>query len=123
MLGAEGSAAQIANAINAASLGAGANNGGWIDTRNMKGDLVFVINLGAVTGSCIVKVQDATDGGGTGSADVAGYATAALSADNTPTKLIMPASKSRGWVRLVSTVTTGPILMSAVLIARPNTTA
>lgn len=123
MLGNESTACSVTSAINAASLSAGANNGGWIDTRNMQGDLLFIINLGAVTGSCIVKVQDATDGSGTGSADVSGYTTAALSAANTATKLIMPASKSRGWVRLVSTVTTGPILTSATLAARPNTTA
>jgi hypothetical protein len=123
MLGNEAPASGVTQAINSASLSAGANNGGWIDTRNMQGDLLFVILLGAVTGSCIVKVQDATDGSGTGSGDVAGFATAALSAANTATKLIMPASKSRGWVRLVSTVTTGPILTGAVLLARPNTTA
>ena len=123
MLGNEASAASVASAIHAASLSAGANNGVWIDTRNMQGDLLFVINLGAVTGSCIVKVQDAIDGSGTGSGDVSGYTTASLSTANTATKLLMPSSKSRGWVRLVSTVTTGPILTSAVLHARPSTTA
>lgn len=123
MLGAEGPAASVTSAINTASLSAGANNGGWIDTRNFQGDLVWVINLGAVTGSCIVKVQDATDGSGTGSADISGVVTASLSAANTATKLTMESRKSRGWVRLVSTVTTGPILTSAVLLARPGTTA
>lgn len=123
MLGAESTAASVTTAINTASLSAGANNGGWVDTRNFQGDLVWVINLGAVTGSCIVKVQDATDSGGTGSADVSGFVTASLTAANTATKLVMPAVKSRGFVRLVSTVTTGPILTSAVLLARPNTTA
>lgn len=120
MLGAESAAASVASAINSASLSAGANNGNWIDTRNFQGDLVFVIALGAVAGSCIVKVQDATDTSGTGSGDVTGYTTAALNTANTATKLIMPSSKSRGAVRLVSTVTTGPILTSAVLLARPN---
>lgn len=123
MLGSEGPAASVTSAINTASLSAGANNGGWIDTRNFQGDLVWVINLGAVTGSCIVKVQDATDGSGTGSADISGVVTASLSAANTATKLTMESRKSRGWVRLVSTVTTGPILTSAVLLARPGTTA
>lgn len=123
MLGNEAQACSVASAINSASLSAGANNGNWIDTRNLQGDLLFLINLGAVTGSCVVKVQDATDGSGTGSGDVTGYTTAALSTANTATKLIMPATKSRGWVRLVSTVTTGPILTSAALLARPNTTA
>ena len=123
MLGAEGPAASVTSAINTASLSAGANNGGWIDTRNFQGDLVWVINLGAVTGSCIVRVQDATDGSGTGSADISGVVTASLSAANTATKLTMDSRKSRGWVRLVCTVTTGPILTSAVLLARPGTTA
>lgn len=123
MLGNESTACNVTQAINTASLSAGANNGGWIDTRNMQGDLLFIIALGAVTGSCIVKVQDATDGSGTSSADVTGYTTAALSTANTATKLVMPSTKSRGWVRLVSTVTTGPILTGAALVARPATTA
>lgn len=123
MLGNEATACNVTQAINTASLSAGANNGAWIDTRNMQGDLLFIIALGAVTGSCIVKVQDATASDGTGSADVTGYTTAALSAANTATKLVMPSTKSRGWVRLVSTVTTGPILTGAALVARPGTTA
>ena len=123
MLGNESTACNVTQAINTASLSAGATNGTWIDTSNIQGDLTFVIGLGAVTGSCVVKVQDATSSGGAGSADVTGYTTAALSTANTATKLVMPSTKSRGFVRLVSTVTTGPILTSAILIARPNTTA
>jgi hypothetical protein len=123
MLGNESTAATATSAINAASLSAGANNGGWIDTRNYQGDLLFTVLLGSVTGSVIVKIQDATDGSGTGSADVSGFATASLNTPNSATKLIMPSSKSRGWVRAVATVTTGPILTAVAMHARPSTTA
>ncbi len=123
MLGAEAHAATPTSAINTASLSAGANNGGWIDTRNYEGDLLFVVNVGAVTGNVVVKIQDATDGSGTGSGDISGVTTASLSTANTATKLIMDARKSRGWVRAVATVTTGPVLTSVALLARPNTTA
>lgn len=123
MLGNESTAATAVSAINAASLSAGANNGGWIDTRNFQGDLMFTVLLGAVTGSVIVKLQDATDGSGTGSADVSGFATASLNTANSATKLIMPSTKSRGWVRAVATVTTGPILTAVAMHARPGTTA
>ena len=123
MLGAESTASAATAAINTASLSAGANNGTWIDTRNYQGALVFVITLGSVTGSVIVKIQDATDISGTSSADVSGATTASLTTANTSTKLILPSSKPRGFVRLVATVTTGPVLTSAVLLARQGTAA
>lgn len=121
MLGGESTAATASSALNAASLSAGANNGNWIDCRNYQGDLVFVITIGAVTGSVIVKLQDATDGSGTGSADISGATTASLNTANSVTKLILPAAKGRGWVRPVATVTTGPIVMGVALLSRPNT--
>lgn len=121
MLGAESNASPPIAAINTASLSAGANNGGWIDTRNFQGDLAFTVQLGAVTGSVIVKIQDATDSGGTGAADITGATTASLSTANTATNLVLPCSKSRGWVRAVATVTTGPVLTAVSLRARNST--
>ena len=121
MFPSESTANTAVSAINPASLSAGANNGGWIDVRNYVGNLVFNVQLGAVTGSVIVKVQDATDGSGTSSGDVTGITTASLNTANSTTQLVMDSRKSRGWVRAVATVTTGPIVMGVTMVARPKT--
>ena len=123
MLGNEAHASGIAQTINPASLSAGAANGGWLAVSDYEGDLLFVIEQGATTGNVVVKLQDATDDSGTGSADITGATTAALSTANTATKLIVQASKCRSHVRAVATVTTGPIHVGVALLARPKTTA
>lgn len=121
MFPSESTANVAVSALNPASLSAGANNGTWIDVRNYHGNLVFNVQLGAVTGSVVVKVQDATDGSGTGSADISGVTTASLNTANSTTSLVMDARKSRGWVRVVATVTTGPIVMGVTMVARQKT--
>jgi hypothetical protein len=121
MFPSESTANTAVSAINPASLSAGAANGGWIDMRNYDGNLVFNVQLGAVTGSVVVKVQDATDSGGTGVADISGVATASLNTANSTTQLVMDSRKARGWVRAVATVTTGPIVMGVTMVGRPKT--
>ena len=56
-------------------------------------------------------------------ADVTGAVTGTLSTANTAPKIVVPASKCRSHVRVVATVTTGPVLLGVSLIARPKTTA
>jgi hypothetical protein len=123
MLGNEAQACSTVQALNTASLSAGANNGTWLAVSDYEGDLLFVISQGATTGNVVVKVTDATDGSGTGVADVTGAVTAALNNANTANKIVVPASKCRSHVRVVATVTTGPIVMGVTLVARPKTTA
>jgi hypothetical protein len=120
----EAIAASKVEALRATSFAAGANNGPWIDVSNYEGDLLFAFNIGAVTGSVILKLQDATDGSGTAAADLSpAVATASLSTAGGTAALIVPKSKIRSHVRLVATVTTGPILIAGILLARPKTTA
>jgi hypothetical protein len=123
MLGNEAQACTATLALNTASLSAGANNGTWLAVSDYEGDLLFDIAQGATTGSVVVKITDATDGSGTGVADVTGAVTGTLSTANTATKIVVPASKVRSHVRVVATVTTGPVLLGVTLLARPKTTA
>lgn len=115
MLNIVGSQTTYTQSIHPASLSAGAANGSYIDISAAEGEVVVPIYIGAVTGSVVVKVQDADDTGGTNVADLSGVATASLSAANTSAKLTFPASSARKAVRVVATVTTGPILLGAAV--------
>jgi hypothetical protein len=123
MLGNEAQACSTITALSPASLSAGANNGVYLAVSDYEGDLLFNINIGAVTGSVIVKVTDATDGSGTGVGDVSGAVTSALSTADTATKIVVPSAKCRSHIRVIATVTTGPIVMGVTMSARPKTTA
>jgi hypothetical protein len=119
MLGNEADAASTTLALAAASYSAGANNGAWVDCRNIEGDVLVSINVGARTGSIAFKIQDATDGSGTGSADVSGLTLADIGA-SASSKIVFPSTSVRGFVRLVATVTTGPALIAATVHGRPK---
>ena len=123
MLGNEAQACSATIALNTASYSAGANNGSYLAVSDFEGALLFDIAQGATTGSVVVKLQDATDSGGTGSADITGATTGTLSTANTSTKLVVSSAQCRSHVRVVATVTTGPVLLGVTLLARPKTTA
>lgn len=110
----------ISASVNPASLSAGATNGGYVDISGAEGEVLVTIPVGAVTGSVVVKVQDADDTGGTGVADLAGVTTASYNTANSVTKLSFPASSARKAVRVVATVTTGPILLGASVAYVPK---
>jgi hypothetical protein len=120
MMHSQGTAAAVAQALAPASYAAGANNGPWIDCRADEGEIVFDIGIGAVTGSTVVKVQDATDGAGAGVADLATFTTASISSANSVAKIVVPAGAHRGFLRLVATVTTGPVFHGANKLAHPK---
>lgn len=121
MLNNEGQASAIVPMINAVSAAnTAAATSAWIDVRQYEGDLVFTQNIGAVTGSIAGKIQDATDGSGTGVADVDGAAFTTVSSANNTQKITVPAGAVRGWVRYLGTVTTGPALTSVLLLSRPK---
>lgn len=122
MLGNEGQAAAIVQMINSASCAnTAAATSGWIDIRQYEGDLVVVINPGAIAGSCTPSIEDATDGSGTGAAAIAaneGAYTALVA--NTARKYTIPAGAARGWIRFVGTIVTGPALLGVQLLSRPK---
>lgn len=115
MLHAFGSAVSHNPSLHPASYAAGANNGAYVDISGAEGEVMVPIQLGAVTGSVILKVQDADDTGGTNVADLTGVVTASLNTANSAAKLSFPAGSARKAVRVVATVTTGPIFISSAV--------
>lgn len=121
MLNNEAQAAQIVRMIDPASAAnTAAATGGWIDVRAYEGDIAVIQMIGAVTGSIAGKIQDATDGSGTGAADVAGATFTTVSSANNAQEIAVSASAVRGWIRYVGTITTGPALTAVSFLARPK---
>jgi len=121
MLGNEAQAAETVALVhpqNAANTAAATS--AWIDVRKYEGDLMFIQHVGARTGSIAGKIQDATDGSGTGVGDVTGATFTSVSADNDIQKIAVPAGAVRGWIRYVGTITTGPAQVGVSMSARPK---
>lgn len=122
MLNNEGQAATataLLPPIDAANTAAA--TGGWVAVSDYEGDLVITQSVGVVTaGSITGKVQQATDSGGTGAADVSGAAFTAVTTANDPLlqKLTIPANSIGPYIRYVGTIVTGPAAVSASLLAR-----
>lgn len=122
MLSHEADAVSAVQLLNPVSAAATANaTSGWVDVRDREGDLVFVMQVGAMTGSIAWTIEDATDGAGTGAAGIVPDEGAfAAGAANQIQKRTMGAGAVRGWVRCVGTIVTGPSLVAASVIARPK---
>lgn len=122
MLGNEAQAAQgstLLNPVSAANTAAATS--AWVDVRNLEGDILVNAQVGAITGSIAWALEDATDGSGTGAAAITPNegAFAAVTA-NQLQKRTLNAGATRGWVRLVGTIVTGPVLVGASLYGRPK---
>lgn len=126
MLGTKNQADTIAKLLDPVSAAATVNaTSGWVDVRQFEGDIEFIIATGAITGSIAWDIQDATDSGGTGSASIATSlnegATFVNTLNQTQKKTIKRQS-TRGFVRVIGTIVTGPVLVSAALQALPKNT-
>lgn len=122
MLGNEGQAATSKILLNPASAAnTAAATSGWTDVRDAEGDLVFINQVGALTGSVAWTIEHATDSGGTGAAAITPNegAYAAVTA-NQVQKRTVSASAVGGWVRCVGTIVTGPVLVAASVSYRPK---
>lgn len=126
MLGNEAQAAAQVALLAAVSAAATANaTSSWVDVRGYEGDLLFNVNTGIVTaGSITWTIEDATDGSGTGAAAVTpnegAFTVVTTANDPTSQKRTVNSNAVRGFVRLVGTIVTGPVLVSADLLARPK---
>lgn len=122
MLGNEAQAAtatKLLDPVSAANTAAATS--GWTDVRDRVGDLMFVVQTGAVTGSITWTIEDATDGSGTGGAGITPNEGAfAAGAANQIQKRTINASAVRGWVRVVGTIVTGPSIVAASVSSRPQ---
>lgn len=123
MLNNEGQAATTSKLLDPVSAAATANaTSAWIDVRDREGDLMFATQVGALTGTITWTIEDATDGAGTGAAGVTPNEGAfAAGAANQIQKRTVGAGAIRGWVRVVGTIVTGPVLVAASVSARPKT--
>jgi hypothetical protein len=122
MLGNEGQAASSVLALNPVSAAnTAAATSAWIDVRGKEGDIVVVVQAGAITGSIAWTLEDATDGSGTGGAGITPNegAFAAVTANQVQRRTIN-AKAHRGFIRVVGTIVTGPVLVAASVHARPK---
>ena len=90
---------------------------GWIDIREIEGDLLANVNIGAVTAGDIVPAfEDADDDSGTNAAAITpiGGALTTVTTANDPLaqKAVFNTNAIRGYVRFVGTITTGPALVA-----------
>lgn len=93
----------------------------WVQTSNKEGTVAVVVNVGAVTGTLVLTLEDATDNSGTGGAGfTANEGAFSAATANTNHKRTFPARASRGFFRVVGTITTGPSLISASYLAHPK---
>lgn len=97
----------------------------WISVANYEGFLVFTQHVGVVTaGSITGKIQHATDGSGTGAADVTGAAFTAVTTSNdhpNVQKVIVECNAIGPYIAYVGTVDTGPALVGVTMLATAKT--
>lgn len=96
----------------------------WIDVRTYEGDAAVIQQTGVVTaGTLVGKLQEASDSGGTGAADISGaaFTSVGTSTDNDVQKIVFKPSATAGFVRYVGTITTGPAIVGVTLLARTDT--
>ena len=129
MLSHQGQAAEAVTMLASASAAnTAAATSAWIDVRKYEGDLVIVQNAGILTGTLTPTIEDATDGAGAGGAAFTGLnegAFTVVTTSNDPLleKRTIPAGATRGWIRYVGTIVTGPALIGVTLLAHPKYTA
>jgi len=112
-------AVKLLSPVSAANTAAATSS--WTDVRAAEGDLVFVCEAGAITGGIVWTIEHASDSGGTGGTGITPNdgAFAAVTA-NTVQKRSVRADAVQGWVRVVGTITTGPVLVSASVVYHPK---
>lgn len=123
MLGNEAHAADVIR-FSVANLRTVTVNGSWIDCRQYEGDIVVVQEVGVVAGTSPTldgKLMDATDGSGTGAADLAGATFTQATAAGVQ-KLVIPAGSHRGWLRYTGTIggTSPQFQMAVIGLSRPK---
>lgn len=122
MLGNEGQAAttkKLLDPVSAANTAAATS--GWIDARDAEGDIMFINQVGALTGSMTWTIEHASDAGGTGAVAITpNEGVYAAGAANQIQKRTVSASAIQGFVRCVGTIVTGPALVAVNISYRPK---
>ena len=129
MLANQGQAAEAVTMLAAVSAAnTAAATSAWIDVRKYEGDLVILQSAGILTGTLTPTIEDATDGAGAGGAAFTGlnegpFTVVTTSNDPLQEKRTIPAGSTRGWIRYVGTIVTGPAPLAVTLLAHPKYTA
>lgn len=125
MLASQGSALSAVSLLDpGAKSNTAAATGSWISLAGYDGTLTFIQSIGVVTGGNIAgKIQTATDGSGTGLADVTGAAFTTITTANDPAiqQITVDRRALASHVRYLGTITTGPADAACVMLARPKT--
>lgn len=122
MLANQGQAASVTRLLSPVSAAnTAAATSSWVDCTAAEGDIQITVITGAITGGIVWTVEDATDNSGTGGAAMTPNegAFAAVTA-NTIQKRTVSANTCRGFMRVVGTITTGPVLVAASLQFQPK---
>lgn len=93
----------------------------WVDVRDSVGDLVFINQVGALTGSITWTIEHASSGAGANAAAITPNEGAyAAGAANQVQKRTVRSDACQGWVRCVGTIVTGPALVAVSVSSRPH---
>lgn len=95
-----------------------AATGSWVDVREYDGPVVVTQNAGTGTGTLDGKLQEASDSGGTGAADISGATFTQKTTTANSQKLVFNPRSTLGWVRYVGTIGTGPQVVGVSMIGR-----
>jgi hypothetical protein len=110
---------KLLDPVSAANTAAATSS--WIDVRDSQGDVMFVNQVGALTGSITWTIEHATDNSGTGGVAITPNEGAyAAGAANQIQKRTISANACKGFVRCVGTIVTGPALVAVSTHARPH---
>lgn len=116
MLSSQGSATTakaLLRPVSATNTSAATSGSGmWLDVRRYDGEIMVVLELGAVTGTISGKLQSATDANGTGADDITGATFGTTTANSTTKIVIDPKKVVGGFLGFVGTIVTGPSLVS-----------
>lgn len=109
----------LLNPVSAANTAAATS--AWINVRDSQGDIMFVNQVGALTGSIVWTIEHASDVSGTGAVAIVpnegAYATVTA---NSIQKRTINANACQGFVRCVGTIVTGPALVAVSAHTRPH---
>jgi hypothetical protein len=110
-------------AVSAANTAAATS--AWIDVRQIEGEILVVSDVGIVTaGTLTPTIEDATDSGGSGAATITPVngAFTAVTTSNDPKRetRVVQAKHTRGFIRYVGTIATGPALVAVTILGRPK---
>jgi hypothetical protein len=120
MLGNEGQASTIKKLLDPASAAnTAAATSSYVSMIGAEGDLVIEVAVGTITGSFTPTFEHASDSGGTGSAAIVPNegAIGAMTA-NTVAKRTIRKDAIQGFLRIVGTIVTGPVLCQCAVAHR-----